>query len=266
MSRKKLALLLFGLWLTACGPAEDGPPGSSSISQAPESSSHTASAPEEAKILSETEELPAAEPAAGAYEPAEWSGWQEDPTAGERYFDGWDHVEFRLFGDPQSYLRQEKECSPFDREGNFLEGETLTVEYLLPSGCVDDSVINMDLGFEKGPMKIGELPSHYYSLEAGEDPYRIGEGNFARGNLVGIWGSRAEEAETRDNIPGGIYETDKFLRGVCEAFGSNHQVTYYIRLDEARLMYLCFYVSRQAAAEDLALYDAIAASVRVKPG
>lgn len=278
-----IAAALLLVLLGGCA-ASKPPPSSSESATAESSGGDSPAASESSGAESPAAEAPGAEfsseQASGteppdqpaSYRPAAWSDWQEDPSNLTHLWT-WEHLEYRLFGEPQDYVRCEKVYTEFDKMGNFLDGEPVTVTYLLPPICQDDSVLEFDRGFANGPIKCGELPPLYYTLQQGENPYQIDEGNFARSTLAAFaWGEPAEPIATRENVDGGVYETEAFLRGIAKISGgpadddsNNHLVRYYIRLDENRLVSLYFYVSAQATAKDLALYDAVANSLCVSP-
>lgn len=201
----------------------------------------------------------------GSYVPTEPLGMQDDPTEQEySRFSPWNHLEYRVFGEPSDFIRHEKEISEFALDGSYVDsGPKYTISYILPPGCFDYSVLRFDAGFKYDAIKFGELPSHYAKIPPGADPFGMKEGNFDRGNLTSCWENKHDEIITRENVPGGIYETERFIRGISQMQEDMHVITYYIKLEDDKLMYLFFYVSTDANAEDLLLYDAMANSVEI---
>lgn len=262
--RYTAALLCVALSLSACGAGGDESsalPEPSRLESVIEQSAVPDTAPEplpeespEQEEASETEEPAPAAP----YQPAEWSDFQQDPTLIDPVYLPWDHIEYRVFGGPDSYTEHQKTFHEVGYDGRSLGGEEITVAYCLPEGTFDDSVLQVDLGFAGGPIKFGELPPLFYTLRE-EDPYAIkGEGHlFLRGDL----GREGDPG----NVVGGILEGENFIRDITLTSHKNHQVRYIVRLDESRLAILYFYVSAKATREELALYDAVAESMHIVP-
>jgi hypothetical protein len=226
---------------------------------------------------------------AAAYEPSELLGWQVDPTTTQDAFLMlWEHLEYRLFGNPEDYIDVESEFKYIRSDGSFHDDgmPMITVGYRLPSICVtQENVLDIDLNFSNDVgLKIGEIPTIYYELQPGEDPFHMPDGIFSRDGLISSASEEQPPAEiiTQDNVIGGVWQTEKFIRGISGSYDSsvtlnkpdgsvdrvvefppNHTVMYHVLLDETKLGLCYFYVSPQATTEELRLYDAIAESMHV---
>jgi len=270
--------LIVSLTLTACGKAETveestAPPTSSEAkTSAPARSENESQSPSIAE-QSEIEQSQSDDSSVfpdllpqGSYIPTELFDWQEDPTnETQPHFSSWDHVEYRAFGKPDEFVEYEKVITEVSLNGSFMgNSEELIIQYCLPQHCYDESVFYFDAGFANGPIKFGELPSHYARVPADKDAYHLDQGIFRREELTQFLNNQHNEILTQDNIPGGIYETEQFIRGIALRYDTTHLITYYVKLDNDKIMYLYFFVSSQANTQDLSLYDAIVASIQVK--
>lgn len=182
-----------------------------------------------------------------SYTPSEELNWQEDPYKNGRAAD-WEHLEYRLFGDYSTY-------------NTWRCGGSNNVILKLPAICYYDGQIDYDAGFQStqglpvGFIKMGDGDLYhptYNNLEE-VDPAEV---------FVNYEEIKTEITETEENVPYGYYYTTRFKRYI-QPLGKNNLIWYFIEIENGKtfpIVNASFFVSANATAEDLKLYDAIANS------
>lgn len=197
------------------------------------------------------------EPEESQWNPADYP----DPTLPENMggvFYRWEHLEYRTFGQPSQYK---------------------TVE-VIPTGLEDEEQRIM-MSIHLPPVySFGEYNRIMYDggfqelLPAGDivycDTYDSGKGfvenalhiTAQRSADIMLGGGKYDMVEQNVNTPGNYIVTNKFVRCIYSGGTDNHEVIYLIKAMDNAYVAISFLVSAQADTDDLALYDAIAESVR----
>lgn len=191
---------------------------------------------------------------------------QPDPTLRENMagsFYRWNHIEYKNFGDFANYKTVALELH--DGADSPAE-EALTASILLPPMCtVDGSGIEYDGNFANGTIRIGTAPEIYYKLAAGETLAENSEYPSEYYTTNPITGEVYTVAETAENIPGAYQITPRFVRRITRAVGviDTNIIYYTVDLGRDCTASFFFFVSPEASAGDLEIYDAIASSIKL---
>jgi len=141
------------------------------------------------------------------------------------------------------------------------EGDLLEVTFQLPAFAYSQEtggVIQLDLGFAHGSIKMGEFPAFYFHTD---DPVYLAQALHREAwQPIEIW------TESDANEVGSFKSTDNFVRTIVPLYNTpsevtNHLVDYVVRLGNDVYILIFFYVSPAATAEDLLLYDELVAQI-----
>lgn len=188
-----------------------------------------------------------------SYVPSELTNWQEDPYnqgTGHRFI--WNYVEYQSFKEANEYATWEVKLGDID-----------TVHMQLPLACfMSGGIIEYDYGFTSytglpfGMLKIGEIGisrNGYYHHLSYEELFKKSINN-----------DTIYPIETNENVIGGVYKSDNFLRYIEPSIAINtHNIVYDIKLDEDKFANIYFFVSPDASSEHLEVYDDIVRSIKL---
>lgn len=231
----------------------------------PESSS--ASVPS----TSQSTELPASDSTpAPESEPQElYDGGQEDPTIIGFPKARWEHIEYKNFGGPDSWETFELKASQYENGAEI--GDPLVFTFKLPTRVSIDGTFDYDGDFAQGNIKIGDGFSSFAPLPPGETAANNTNEDYSIEHFRGhpLSDEIYTMTETTENIAGsycyGSRGDISFARYIVGgASPDNTMLQYVVQLGDRYLTSAYFYVSENATADDLKIYDEIVLSVKVK--
>lgn len=220
---------------------------------------------------SQSTELPASDstpsPESGPQEL--YDGGQEDPTIIGFPKARWEHIEYKNFGNPDSWEVFELKASQYENGAEI--GDPLVFTFKLPTRVSIDGTFDYDGDFAQRSIKIGDGFSAFAPLTPGETAANNTNEYYSKEYYSGhpLTGEVYTMTETTENIAGGYCYGSRgdisFARYIVGgASPDNTMLQYVVQLGDRYLTSAYFYVSENASSDDLKIYDEIVLSVKVK--
>ena len=186
-----------------------------------------------------------------------------DPTLPENMqasiFYDWEHLEYHTFEAPEQYQPHEVVLTGVGDENNTLK-VTISLPSVYSFGEYDR--IMYDGGFAE-LLPAGDV-IYCNSYDTNENFVENGIEQAKRRSVdFMLGGADYEMIEQNNTVPGSYVVTDQYVRCIFGEGMDNLEVVYFVKADENAYVVISFSVSPKADSKILALYDAIADSVKI---